>query len=322
LTDPAVGAPATARVDAHHHVWDLAVRDQPWTAGLAPLRRSFSVADLRPAALRGNVTSTILVQTVTVPQETPEMLALAATEPLVAGVVGWAALGSPAIADTLARLRELPGGHALVGIRHQVQEEPDPGWLGRPSVRRGLAAVGAAGLAYDLLVTAGQLPAAAAAARALPEVRFVLDHAGNPPAGQDAAAAWRRDVLELSRAQNVTVKLSGLVTRTYPDRVPPRLLRSWAQELLDSFGPDRMMFGSDWPVCTLTSSYDEVLAAARDAVAGLSAAEQQSVFAGTATRFYQLPRRRTRRLPIGDLPHEGIAAGVAGGEGVVRPERD
>ena len=209
---------------------------------------------------------------------------------VAAGVVGWAALDSPAIADTLAGLRELPGGAALVGIRHQVQEEPDPRWLCRPAVRGGLAAVGAAGLAYDLLVTAGQLPAAVETVRALPEVRFVLDHAGNPPVDEAAAAAWRRDVLALSRAENVTVKLSGLVTRGYPDPVPPDLLRSWARTLLDGFGPGRMMFGSDWPVCTLTASYDEVLAIAGSAVAGLSAAERQSVFAGTATRFYRLAR--------------------------------
>jgi L-fuconolactonase len=290
VTGPAAGPPPTARVDAHHHVWDLAVRDQPWTAGLAPLRRSFGIADLRPALQRGNVTATVLVQTITVPEETPEMLALAADEPLIAGVVGWAALDSPAIADTVAELRELPGGRALAGIRHQVQEEPDPRWLCRPAVRGGLAAVGDAGLAYDLLVTAGQLPAAVETVRALPEVRFVLDHAGNPPVDQTAAANWRRDVLELSRAENVTVKLSGLVTRGYPDPVPPDLLRSWAQTLLDGFGPGRMMFGSDWPVCTLTSSYDEVVASAVSALADLSAAERQSVFAGTATRFYRLAR--------------------------------
>ena len=290
-TERAGGPPPAARVDAHHHVWDLAVRDQPWTAGLPPLRRSFGLADLRPAARRANVTATVLVQTITVPEETPEMLALAAAEPLIAGVVGWTALDSPAIADRLAELRELPGGRALVGIRHQVQEEPDPRWLGRPAVRRGLAAVGAAGLAYDLLVTAGQLPAAVEAVRALPEVRFVLDHAGNPPADdQGAAAAWRRDVLELARSENVTVKLSGLVTRGYPDPVPPDLLRSWAQTLLDAFGPGRMMFGSDWPVCTLTATYDEVAAVADDAVAGLSPTERESVFAGTATRFYRLAR--------------------------------
>ena len=291
VSAPAAVPPSTARVDAHHHVWDLAVRDQPWTAGLTPLRRSFDVADLRPALRRSNVTATVLVQTITVPEETPEMLALAAAEPLIAGVVGWTALDSPAIADTLAELRGLTGGGALVGIRHQVQEEPDPRWLCRPEVRRGLAAVGAADLAYDLLLTAGQLPAAVETVRALPEVRFVLDHAGNPPADdQAAAAAWRRDVLQLARSENVTVKLSGLVTRGYPGPVPPDLLRSWAQTLLDGFGPGRMMFGSDWPVCTLTSTYDEVVAVADDAVAGLSAAERESVFAGTATRFYRLAR--------------------------------
>jgi L-fuconolactonase len=291
VSAPVGGPPSTARVDAHHHVWDLAVRDQPWTAGLPPLRRSFGLADLRPAARRANVTATVLVQTITVPEETPEMLALAAAEPLIAGVVGWTALDSPAIADRLAELRELPGGGALVGIRHQVQEEPDPRWLCRPAVRRGLAAIGDADLAYDLLLTAGQLPAAVETVRALPEVRFVLDHAGNPPANDEAAAAaWRRDVLELSRSENVTVKLSGLVTRGYPDPVPPDLLRSWGQTLLDGFGPGRMMFGSDWPVCTLTSTYDEVVAVADDAVAGLSAAERASVFAGTATQFYRLAR--------------------------------
>jgi L-fuconolactonase len=276
-------------VDAHHHVWDLGIRDQPWTAGLPPLRRSFSLEDLRPALQRGNVTATLLVQTITVAEETPEMLALAAANPLIAGVVGWVPLDSPDVASLVAELRALPGGSALVGIRHQVQEEPDPRWLCRPEVQRGLAAVGAAGLAYDLLVTAGQLPAAVTTARALPQVRFVLDHAGNPPTGPDAAAAWRRDVMELSRSENVTVKLSGLVTRGYPEPVSPSELQSWVDVLLAGFGPDRMMFGSDWPVCTLTSSYDQVLAAALGATGQLSATERQAVFAGTATRFYQLP---------------------------------
>jgi L-fuconolactonase len=267
----------------------------PWSAGLAPLRRSFSIDDLRPALRCGGVTATVLVQAITVPAETPELLALAAVEPLVAGVVGWARLDSPAITDRLAELRSLPGGDALVGIRHQVQEEPDPGWLCRPQVRRGLAAVSGAGLAYDLLVTAGQLPAALATVRALPQVRFVLDHAGNPPIDPAAGAAWRDAVTELSRAENVMVKMSGLVTRAYPDPVPPGLLRSWVDVLLAGFGPDRMMFGSDWPVCTLTSSYGEVLAAARDATSDLSAPERQALFAGTAMRFYGLPAVRNPR---------------------------
>jgi L-fuconolactonase len=292
-------------IDSHHHVWDLAVRDQPWTEGLAPLRRSFAFADLRPALREGGVTATVLVQTITVPEETPELLALAAAgsavagvagsavagvaaEPAVAGVVGWAQLDEPDIADRLAELRSLPGGGALVGIRHQVQSEPDPRWLCRPAVRRGLAAVGAAGLAYDLLVTAEQLPAAVETARALPDVRFVLDHAGNPPADPALAGGWRHDVTELSRAENVTVKLSGLLTRAYPGAVPASLLRSWVDVLLAGFGPDRMMFGSDWPVSTLTCTYGEGLATARGLTSDLSAGERHAVFAGTAARTYRL----------------------------------
>jgi L-fuconolactonase len=286
LTEPTRGP---GRVDAHHHVWDLAVRDQPWTAGLAPLRRSFTVDDLRPAAQRADVTATVVVQTITVAEETPELLALAGAEPLIAGVVGWVPLDSPEVADRLAALRALPGGDTLVGVRHQVQGEPDSWWLARSEVRAGLAAVGASGLAYDLLVTAEQLPAAVDTVRALPEVRFVLDHAGNPPVDPVAGAVWRNAIAELARADNVVVKLSGLVTRAYPKRVPADLLRSWAATLLEEFGPDRMMFGSDWPVCTLSASYDEVFAVASDAVAGLSAAERRAAFAGTATRTYRLP---------------------------------
>src|ERR1700744_5263427 len=134
-------------IDAHHHVWDLAVRDQPWLAGpdKAAIRRTFTVDDLRPAARAGGIDATVLVQTVTVAAETPEMLALADRDPLVAGVVGWTDLTSPGVADELPRLAGGPGGGLLAGIRHQVQSEPDPDWLRRPDVIRGLEAVAAAG---------------------------------------------------------------------------------------------------------------------------------------------------------------------------------
>ncbi|MER5825580.1 amidohydrolase family protein, partial [Streptomyces mirabilis] len=142
------------RVDAHHHVWDLSVRDQDWITGpeLRPLRRDFGVADLAPQARAAGVDRTVLVQTVTVPEETPEFLALAEQGELIAGVVGWTDLTRPDVADELARLRGLPGGRHLKGIRHQVQGEPDPEWLLRPDVRDGLAAVAEAGLVYDLVV--------------------------------------------------------------------------------------------------------------------------------------------------------------------------
>src|SRR5258708_39861689 len=140
-------------IDAHHHVWDLAVRDQDWITGeqMAPIRRTFTLDDLRSAARAAGVSATVLVQTVTIAAETPEMLAIAAADPLVAGVVGWTDLTSPDISDELARLAACPGGRHLVGVRHQVQGEPDQDWLRRRDVIRGLRAVAAAGLCYDLI---------------------------------------------------------------------------------------------------------------------------------------------------------------------------
>ena len=157
-------------VDAHHHLWDLAVRDQPWLAddGLEPLRRTFTVEELARAARPAGVDATVLVQTITDAAETPDLLALAAEHELIAGVVGWVDLTADDVAGALVALRELPGGDRLVGIRHQVQGEPDPEWLCRADVRRGLRAVADAGLAYDLLTIPVQLPAAVATVRALP----------------------------------------------------------------------------------------------------------------------------------------------------------
>lgn len=291
------GWPTHGVVDAHHHVWDLGVRDQPWTAapGLEPLRRDFGLADLAPEAAAAGVTGTVVVQTVCTPGETPELLALAAASeaaarasggPVVLGVVGWTDLAAPGVADELARLRELPGGDRLVAIRHQVQEEPDPGWLLRPEVLRGLRAVAVAGLAYDLVVRAEQLPAATAAAGAVPELSFVLDHLGKPPVAAGAPEPWSADLRALAARPNTAAKLSGLVTEAAPGAWSTAGLRPWADTALAAFGPDRLMFGSDWPVCTLAASYTEVLASARELTDGLSAAEQALVFRGTAARWY------------------------------------
>ncbi|MFD6925294.1 amidohydrolase family protein [Streptomyces sp. NPDC059944] len=278
------------RVDAHHHVWDLAVRDQDWITGaeLQPLRRNFGMTDLEPEAVAAGVDRTVLVQTVTVAEETPEFLSLAERNPLVAGVVGWTDLTRPDVADELARLRELPGGHRLKGIRHQVQGERDPGWLLRPDVRRGLEAVAEAGLVYDLVVLPHQLPMCARAAAAHPGLTFVLDHLGKPPIASGAPEPWAGAVRELAALPNTACKLSGLVTEADPARRTPDDLRPYADTALAAFGPGRTMFGSDWPVCTLAASYGEVMHLAEELTTGLSPGEREAVFAGTATRVYGL----------------------------------
>ena len=297
----AAGAPAPGRrsagvpvIDSHQHFWDLSAHHQPWLASdpaLAPLLRNFTLADLAPLAAAEGVTASVVVQTVEEPGETPELLAVAAGPGLVAGVVGWVDLTAPDVADALCALRELPGGSRLAAIRHPVLTEPDPDWLARPAVLRGLAAVAAAGLAYDVVGEPRHLPAAVAAAGRLPQLTFVLDHVGNPDLATkpQASEPWASAFAQLAALPNVAVKLSGILSE------PPRAgtgraehLRPYYDAALAGFGPDRLMFGSDWPVCTLEASYAQVCAAARALTAGLSPAERDAIFSGTARRIYAL----------------------------------
>jgi len=286
-------------VDAHQHVWDLTARPQPWLelAGNEPLLRNYSEADLRPLAAAAGVTATVVVQTVTDPDETPELLALAAASDLIAGVVGWADLESAGLADALAALSEQPGGHLLRGIRHPILIEEDPDWLRRPAVLAGLAAVGAAGLRYDLLLPPDILPAAAEAGAACPGLMFVLDHLGNPSVGARPDELWMTDIRRLAALPNTVCKLSGILGEPPPAGAGPAgrdrrdgvaHLVPYYETVLAAFGPDRLMFGSDWPVCTLSASYADVVAAAEALTAGLSPIERAAVLGGTARRVYRL----------------------------------
>lgn len=280
----------TGHIDAHVHVWDLAVHDQRWIHGpeLAPIRRSFGVPDLEPAARAAGITGAVLVQTVADQQETSGFLALAQRHDLIAAVVGWADLTAPDVADRLAALREGPGGRYLKAIRHSVQGEADPSWLCRLDVRRGLEAVAAAGLAYDLLVGPEQLPAAAETAAAIPHLLFVLDHLGKPPAASGAAGPWARALADLAANGNVSAKLSGLLTEAPRESGAAAWLRQHVDIALTTFGPERLMAGSDWPVCLLAKGYAATLDAIRGTVADLSTSERAAVLADTAARVYQV----------------------------------
>jgi L-fucono-1,5-lactonase len=280
---------ASPIIDAHHHFWDPAEADYPWlTDELAAIRRRFGPEDLEPLLAAAGVEKTILVQTRSSVAETAALLATAGRTPFIAGVVGWVDLLDPAAADALALLREGIGGEKLIGIRHQVHDEPDPDWLRRTDARRGIAAVGAAGLAYDLLVRSRELPAALDAARALPDVRFVIDHLAKPPIRDRKLQPWAELIRPFGDLGNAWCKVSGLVTEADWGTWRAEDLEPFVDHALDVFGPDRLLFGSDWPVCLLAATYGEVLDAARATLAGLSSEERAAVFGGNAVAVYRL----------------------------------
>ena len=275
------------RIDAHHHLWDLSVRPQPWTDGFPALQRSFSVDDLAPILDAAGIDLTIVVQTAPAIDETVELLTEAVSHPLIAGVVGWVDLESRDVADQLARFSAEKGGERLVGVRHQVEAEPDFQWLERLPVNRALTDVSEAGLVFDLLVRHVQIPSAIAVARQHPELRFVLDHAAKPRIAKHELEPWSGLLQSLAALPNVAVKLSGLTTEA-ADGWSARDLEPYVDFVLTTFGSTRVMFGSDWPVCLVAGSYSEM----DDAIAGLtnelSSDEQADVYWRTAATWYGL----------------------------------
>ncbi|WP_433538468.1 amidohydrolase family protein [Micromonospora sp. CA-249363] len=280
-------------VDAHHHLWVRARHPQPWIDPdtMAAIDNDFTPADLAPVARAAGVTETVVVQSIASVAETEHLLGIAADDPLIGGVVGWVNLTVEDIDERLDRLRAARGGERLVAIRHLVQSEPDPAYLDRPDVRRGIAAVGAAGLAYDLLVRDHQLPAATRLVRDLPEVPFVLDHLAKPSLGKTDLGDWPANLRALAAEPNVTAKLSGLVTEVDGPSWSAADLRPAVDHALDAFGPHRLMFGSDWPVCLLASSYTRWVGVLADLLEPLADEEQASVWRETAARAYGLGER-------------------------------
>ncbi|MDX3586368.1 MULTISPECIES: amidohydrolase family protein [Streptomyces] len=281
-------------VDAHHHVWNLDRRRQPWLddPGHEPIRRSFDTGNLRSTATRTIVgrrlERTVVVQCLTSLPETRELLALADADPLIGAVVGWVDLTSLAINDILDGLRAGPGGTHLRAVRHIVQAEPDPDWLQRPVVESGLRAVRDQGLGYDVLIRSHQLPQAIRLADSIPDLPIVLDHAGKPPIAGGDLTDWERQIRLLAGHPQVRCKMSGLVTEADHEKWTIDDIRPVWDVLLSAFTPYRLMFGSDWPVCVLAGGWNPWAAAVEELLAGCSASETQAILAGTATDFYRL----------------------------------
>ncbi|MDX2006284.1 MAG: amidohydrolase family protein [Meiothermus sp.] len=249
-------------IDSHVHFIDPRRVNYPWLAdpALAPINRPFLPEDLAPLLRTSGMTSAILVQTRSSLEESLEFLALAHQHPFLAGVVAWADLTSNQLGAQLETLRAAPGGDKLVGLRHQVQDEPDPQWLLRGDVRRGLEVVAEHGLAYDLLVLPHQLEAAVRTVREFPRLRFVLDHIAKPPIAAGKLEGWAGQIAELAQSPNMFCKVSGLVTEADWKDWRPQDFRPFVEHVLGCFGRDRLLFGSDWPVCLLAAEYAQVKA--------------------------------------------------------------
>ncbi|MCS5723996.1 amidohydrolase family protein [Herbiconiux sp. CPCC 203407] len=272
-------------VDAHAHVWDRARTPIDWIdESLPEIDRDFSVAELhevaRAAATAHGVefAGGVLVQALNDSGETADLLR-AARGP----VVGWADLDAPGLDSRLAELRQGPGGHRLAGLRHLAHVDPDPEWLLRPQVSRGLDVLAASGLVFDLVLRPWQLELAARVAADHPDVLFVLDHLGQPPgaAARDEVATWERDLRTLADLPNMVAKISGIAVRG--DRARLERLGGFA---LDAFGADRLMFGSDWPLVRLADDYGSWLGDHLAWSAALSPDEQLALDSATARRTY------------------------------------
>jgi L-fuconolactonase len=273
------------RVDAHVHFWRYDPAEYGWIDdALAPLRRDFLPPDLAPLAAAAGIDGVVAVQARQSLDETAFLLDLADRHPLVRGVVGWIDLQVDDVAAQVARFR----GRPLVGLRHVVQDEPDDAFLLRPAFVRGVAALEDLGLAYDLLIRPRQLGAASELAARLPRQRFVLDHLAKPDIAGGGLTAWEPGLRRLADRPNVLAKLSGLVTEADWSTWTPETLRPYLDVAWDAFGPDRLMVGSDWPVCTVAGPYGRVVGAAAAYVSDRPARERDAVLGDNAARFWNL----------------------------------
>ncbi|EFE97735.1 amidohydrolase family protein [Serratia odorifera] len=272
------------RIDAHQHYWRYQPQHYPWIDdGMAVLQQDFGPAQLQPLLQQHRLDGALLVQARHSEAENAGLLAQAAQLDGVCGVVGWLDITAPALDERLAARHPL-----LCGVRHLVQDEPDPAdWLALPAVQRGMGLLQRHGCVYDLLVTHRHLAAAAAFAARHDDHWLVLDHLGKPDVAR-GAAHWARQIAPLAALPHVACKLSGLITEVPGGHWQAGQLLPFFEAALEAFGPQRLMFGSDWPVCLLAGEYQQVYQLCEQGVATLSPSQQAAIWGGTACRVYGL----------------------------------
>lgn len=272
-------------VDAHHHLWHYSAAEYDWIDDrMTALQQDFLPTDLIAELAKACVDGAVTVQARQTLEETRWLLALAQSCKAIRGVVGWAPLAAPDFEDSVAPLATHP---KLVGLRHIVQAEPN-GFLDDLAFNRGIRALQKLGLVYDLLIVESQLEEAIRFVDRHPQQTFVLDHIAKPRIAAAVIEPWRTRIQELSRRSNVSCKLSGMVTEDSWSSWSMESLRPYFDVAVEAFGPDRLMAGSDWPVCLVATSYPQWWQVLRNYFAGFSNDERDAIFGATATRIYNL----------------------------------
>jgi L-fuconolactonase len=275
------------RLDAHQHLWRYDPRDHAWiTDEMRVLRQDYLPDDLERHLKDAGIEGSVAVQASQTVAETEWLLGLADTHPFIRGVVGWAPLVDADAAEVIDRLAANP---RLRGLRHVLQDEADDAYMLRPDFDRGIAGLERRGLVYDVLIYPRHLANALRLADRHPHQPFVLDHAAKPVVSARAFdEEWARGVRALAERPHVSCKVSGLVTEVRDPEWSPELLEPYVGVLLEAFGPGRLMFGSDWPVCLLRSSYAQWTRAVARLLDGLSESERSAIWGDTAARVYGL----------------------------------
>ena len=274
------------KLDSHQHFWDLANLQYPWlTPDMTSLYRNFEPADLVPELAKAEVGGSIVVQASHTQAETRWLLGLSRQHDFIKGVVGWADLTVYNLDEQLDQLIEQG---KLCGLRHQVHDELEPAWLLQSKVIRGLRLVAQKGLTYDLLLRPAHLKSLPALFAAVPEMRWVIDHLAKPTIKSGQLEPWLADLKRAAAYPNVYCKVSGLITEADPQHWTAADIKPYFEKALEFFGPARLLFGSDWPVCLLAGSYQQVVALATTLTASLTPSEQTAFWLQTAQEVYKL----------------------------------